>query len=83
MNIFVICQWSSMFRETTSYDITKFEEVKIFTTSFDASTWKLRNDCEIYSQGIDNIGFINIENQIGTIYSEKKKEYKYCFNSLL
>jgi hypothetical protein len=75
-NIFVICQWSSMFRETTFYDINKFEELKTFTTSFDAGTWKLTNNCEIYSQGIDNIGFVNIENQISTIYIERKKEHK-------
>lgn len=75
-DIYVICQWSSMFRETTLYDINKFKEFKKFSTNIEMGIWRLPKDCEIYSQGIDNIGFINIINQLNTIYTERKTEYK-------
>ena len=75
-NIFVICQWSSIFRETTLYDINNFKGLKKFNTNIEMDIWRLPKDCEIHSQGIENIGFVNITNQLSTIYTERKTEYK-------
>lgn len=73
-DIFLICQWSSMFRETTSYDINNFNTLEKVSTNDRMGSWTLSKDYSIYSQGIDDFGFINIENQLGSIYSETKKE---------
>jgi hypothetical protein len=75
-DIYVVCQWSSMFRVTTMYDIDFFENFSFFTLDFDMNTWRTKNNDTLYSVGFDKFGFVNVANQYNIIQSCSNKNLR-------
>lgn len=68
-DIYVVCQWSNPFRVTTIYDINQYQKLSYEIIDRDFEKWKLDQKSGLYSIGLGNYGFINVSNQLSTIYT--------------
>lgn len=83
-DIYVVCQWSSPFRVTTIYDINQYQKLSYEITDTFFDKWKLDQKSGLYSIGLGNYGFINVTNQLNTIYSfnEDKNFRKFLLDNV-